>query len=518
MRAIARGTNPKNAVQEQASWASNLARYKESFVDPIAELIGRRICALPENFGLSRLAAEPLWHYGQRTMAAVDETETETVRLSATVYPPGPVLHLVLIWSSDEPSRIGECAALTRPATLGRGISTTGGDAPKLEFSRSRPGTNLPTGTLKSLGLSRRQWSLTPDQQTLHVENLGKNQLTHNGVTTRACAARPGDTLGVHGVLLFLVTLRPRVLAGTEYPQFPFGSADPWGLIGESPALWLLRSDLTRIARSDAHTLIFGESGTGKELSARALHTGSRRAPGPWAARNAATLPEGLLEAELFGHTRNYPNVGMPARQGLFGQADGGTLFLDEIGELGEMQQAALLRVLDAGEYQRLGDDQSRHSNVRVIGATNRASDSLKSDLAARFTERLTVPSLNDRRCDIPLLARQLAAHIYPGVPDLRLTSELMEHLVRHTYTTHVRELDRLLRSAELRANTLELTSPLRAELHSPLPPVELDEQRVRAALNESNTAAEAARKLGLPNRFALYRVVKRFGIDANQP
>src|SRR5690606_21045023 len=194
----------------------------------------------------------------------------------------------------------------------------------------------------------------------LEVENVGKQQLRHNGVVTSRCVARPGDTLGIAGTVLFHVTKRARLLADVPYIQFPFGGADTVGIIGESEVAWELRRALVTLADAGAHVLLLGPSGSGKELCARALHVWSARADKVFVARNAATLPSGLLEAELFGNANNYPQSGMSGRLGLFGTADGGTLFIDEIGELAEPDQAAFLRVLDAGEYQRLGEDRPR--------------------------------------------------------------------------------------------------------------------------------------------------------------
>ncbi len=116
-------------------------------------------------------------------------------------------------------------------------------------------------------------------------------------------------------------------------------------------------------AQSSHHVLVQGDSGSGKELAARAIHALSSRQRGPFVTRNAATLPEGLVDAELFGTVRGYPHAGSPERRGVIGEADGGTLFLDEIGELRHDLQAHLLRVLDhGGEYQRLGDARTRRS------------------------------------------------------------------------------------------------------------------------------------------------------------
>src|SRR5262249_49824490 len=151
------------------------------------------------------------------------------------------------------------------------------------------------------------------------------------------------------------------------------------------------------------HVLLVGPSGCGKELAAQAIHARSTRASRKLVSRNAATLPPGLIDAELFGNVANYPNAGMAERPGLIGEADGSTLFLDEIGELPETLQAHLLRVLDeGGEYQRLGDARRRKSDLRLVAATNRSIDELKPDLAARLPLRVALHGLDERPEDIP--------------------------------------------------------------------------------------------------------------------
>jgi two-component system nitrogen regulation response regulator GlnG/two-component system response regulator HydG len=264
--------------------------------------------------------------------------------------------------------------------------------------------------------------------------------------------------------------------------------------------------------------MIFGPSGSGKELCAQALHRASPQRAGKWLARNAATIPAGLVEAELFGNAANYPHSGMPARSGLVGAADGGTLFLDEIGELGEAQQANLLRFLDSGEYQRLGEDRPRHADVRVIGATNRPAESLKADVLARFTEQVQVPGLNERSADIPLLARNILRRLTreEQCEELAMSLELSEALVRHQYTLHHRELERLLRLARRgsASSELGLVPAVESELEIPVSAAGPSADSIRQALVVCKSSSEAAKRLGLPSRFALYRLMKKFGIE----
>src|SRR5262249_46773968 len=146
--------------------------------------------------------------------------------------------------------------------------------------------------------------------------------------------------------------------------------------------------ELGMIAPRSGHVIVFGTSGTGKELVAAALHGLSGRS-GAFVARNSVTLPEALVDAELFGNLKGYPNPGMPDRAGLVGAAHGGSLFLDEFGELPLSAQAHLLRVLDAGEYQRLGETGVRRADFRLLAATNRAESAFRQDVLARFDFRL---------------------------------------------------------------------------------------------------------------------------------
>src|SRR5262249_66785 len=162
-----------------------------------------------------------------------------------------------------------------------------------------------------------------------------------------------------------------------------------------TPLAWALRDTVAFAARAEGHVLVRGESGSGKELCATAIHRLSTRGERALVARNAATFPAGLVDAELFGNAKNHPNPGTAEREGegLVGEGDGGTLFLDEIGELPAALQAHLLRVLDRnGEYQRLGESRVRRADLRVVAATNRGVAELKHDFAARFTLAVEIP------------------------------------------------------------------------------------------------------------------------------
>ena len=186
------------------------------------------------------------------------------------------------------------------------------------------------------------------------------------------------------------------------------------GIVGESPEIRALLDKINIVAKSSSPVLLRGESGTGKELIAKAIHELSPRAKGPFIKLNCAALPESVLESELFGHEKGAFTGAVGARKGRFELADKGTLFLDEIGEISAAFQAKLLRVLQEQEFERVGGNNTIKVNVRVVCATNRnleeavAHNEFRADLYYRISViPVLVPSLRDRRSDIPLLATE---------------------------------------------------------------------------------------------------------------
>jgi len=195
-------------------------------------------------------------------------------------------------------------------------------------------------------------------------------------------------------------------------------NATPASLIGQTPALRDLMEETLRVADSDAKVLITGESGTGKELVAREIHYRSARAAKPFVPVNCAGIPETLLESELFGYIKGSFTGAYRDRPGKLESADQGTVFLDEIGEMTVRMQGLLLRFLETGEVQKVGSDRiEKHVNVRVIAATNRslsdmvAQGTFREDLFYRLNViHLSVPSLRERRDDVPLLVEHFLA------------------------------------------------------------------------------------------------------------
>jgi two-component system nitrogen regulation response regulator GlnG/two-component system response regulator HydG len=435
---------------------------------------------------------------------------------------------LVLVWSQHEPARIGEIALIPNgTSVLGRGDGEPG--EARLTFGHRRPGAR-PSRPLGSPGISRRQLVLERTANGTTCVNVGKKPvLVETLAAPRALA--DGDRIEIeHEAIFLFVADDPLVLA--DAPDFAFGEADRFGFVGESPAAWAHRDAVALAARRSGHVLVRGPSGSGKELTARALHALSPRARGPFVARNAATLPEGVIDAELFGTAKNFPNVGVPERKGLLGEADGGTLFLDEIGELPDALQAHLLRVLDHGEYHRLGEDRARRADVRIVAATNRARSALKHDLAARLVLEVDVPGLDERRADVPLLARWLLRRMRATEPELarffaddepRLAPELVFALLGHRWTGHARELASLLATAtaESKGHFVELTPGVVARVGTARPTEapsagsatlgREDIERALAAAGGNVSRAWVA--LGLPSRDALNRLIKKHGI-----
>jgi len=224
-------------------------------------------------------------------------------------------------------------------------------------------------------------------------------------------------------------------------------------ILGQASAMQEVFRAIGRLSQSSATVLITGESGTGKELVARALHRHSTRAARPFIAINTAAMPKDLLESELFGHERGAFTGAQALRRGRFEQAEGGTLFLDEIGDMPAELQTRLLRVLSDGTFYRVGGHQQLKANVRVIAATHQDLEArvregaFREDLYHRLNViRVRIPSLRERREDIPLLARHFLARSAKelGVESKRLSDEVLAHISRMDFPGNVRQLENL--------------------------------------------------------------------------
>ena len=221
-------------------------------------------------------------------------------------------------------------------------------------------------------------------------------------------------------------------------------------MVGKSAPMQHIREMIDKVAPTDARVLIIGSNGTGKELVARNLHQKSNRSAAPYVEVNCAAIPSELIESELFGHEKGAFTSAIKQHKGKFEQADGGTLFLDEIGDMSLAAQAKVLRVLQEKKLSRVGSDKDIMVDVRVLAATNK---NLKEEIAKnRFREDLyhrlsviviNVPTLDDRKDDIPLLVEHFIGQICAetGMQQREIDADAMQLLVEKSWTGNIREL-----------------------------------------------------------------------------
>src|SRR6188768_3508524 len=223
-----------------------------------------------------------------------------------------------------------------------------------------------------------------------------------------------------------------------------------FAIIGNSPALNFALQVASQVANTDLTVLIFGESGVGKEVFSNIIHSLSARKHNPFIAVNCGAIPEGTIDSELFGHEKGSFTGAVDSRKGYFETVNGGTIFLDEIGEMPLGTQARLLRVLETGEFIRVGSSKVQKTDVRVIAATNRdlleftQNGKFREDLYYRLsTVPIRVPALRDRPEDIFILFRKFVADFaerYKTMP-VQLDEEAKNMLISYTWPGNVREL-----------------------------------------------------------------------------
>lgn len=320
-------------------------------------------------------------------------------------------------------------------------------------------------------------------------------------------------------------------------------SREPWSqLVGSSPAMLEVYKLVARVSEGRSTVLIEGESGTGKELIARAVHSNSPRREKPFIPVNCGALPHHLLESEMFGYDKGAFTGAVGAKAGLFEAAHGGTLFLDEIGDLGPALQVKLLRVMQEQEVRRVGSTSSVKVDVRIIAATNRDLATLvkegkfRDDLYYRLNVvRIALPSLAERREDIPMLAQHfLQKYAKQSLRVKGFHSDTMAVLKRYHWPGNVRELENAVeRAVSLSHGPLllpeDLPETIRAEPQPAEAPKgdraeagqealltldEVEKRHLTLVLKEMRgNKVKAAKILGIDRR-TLYRMAERFGLN----
>jgi DNA-binding NtrC family response regulator len=310
-------------------------------------------------------------------------------------------------------------------------------------------------------------------------------------------------------------------------------------LVGRTPAMLQVFKTIGRVASAQEPVLILGESGTGKELVASAIHRNSDRAGQPFIKVNCAALSPTLLESELFGHERGAFTGAVARRVGRFEQANGGTLFLDEIGDMDIDLQAKLLRVLQSGQFERVGSNEMLQVDVRVIAATNRnlsaliAEQRFREDLLYRLNVvTIELPPLRARADDIPLLAEHIVRRLARKYnwPQLVLSPEALQHLCNQTWPGNVREMQnalaraailvrgRVIREDDLRsAPPWTVAAPAGSSDDQPMSlkdlVAETERRAIQHALEQTGwNRTQAATLLGISRR-QLFDKIQQFGL-----
>ncbi|MEO7963820.1 MAG: sigma-54 dependent transcriptional regulator, partial [Gemmatimonadaceae bacterium] len=304
-------------------------------------------------------------------------------------------------------------------------------------------------------------------------------------------------------------------------------------MVAESASMRPVIELMERIGPSDANVVVTGEHGTGKELVANWLHASSARASRSFVAVNMGGLSEGVFESELFGHVKGAFTDAKSDRAGRFELADGGTLFLDEIANITLSQQSKLLRVLQSGEFERVGSSRARHVDVRVLSATNAvlqeevAGGRFREDLLFRLnTIEIHLPPLRERREDLPLLAQDfLKRHAQRYRKNVQgFDSAAMQALLEHLWPGNIRELGHaieravlLARGDTIRGIDLGLRAPaVNAMRLDEMPLDEVEQVLIRKALSRhAGNVSHAAKALGL-SRSALYRRMEHYRIEGS--
>jgi transcriptional regulator with GAF, ATPase, and Fis domain len=415
---------------------------------------------------------------------------------------------------------VARSGAERRPALVAEGAvfellarTTTIGRDPDCTICLARP------------GISRRHAEVTSKDDGFWIADLGSANGTRvNGSPCKkARRLAEGDVLELGETRLRFVEDVPP-LAMTERPKAPV-VGNLAALVGESPAMTRVRELVTRMASADTTVLVLGETGTGKELVASALHAESPRRSEPFVAVNSAALSESLLLSELFGHEKGAFTGAAERRAGQFEAARRGTIFLDEIGELTLPAQASLLRVLESGEFRRLGGTETLETEARVVCATNRplaklvAKGAFREDLWHRIRVlEIELPPLRERPGDLVLLARKFTDELsLKHGRATTLSDGALERLRNHAWPGNVRELKHAIERALVvsRGSVLEAAD---FSLSGAAPAGDTLEEKERAQIvsvleRTGWNIKRSAEILGVHRR-TLYSKIEHFGLE----
>jgi DNA-binding NtrC family response regulator len=418
------------------------------------------------------------------------------------------------------------------PAGALEAVGRAGYDAVLIDLNYTRDTTSGAEG----LDLLAQLQQLDADLPVIVMTAWGTIELAVEAMRrgARDFVEKPWDNARLTSILKNQVALKRALARGERLAAENLllrGGTEPF--IAGAPAMLALCEMIKRVAPSDANVLITGEPGTGKGLVARLLHDNSPRAAQPFIAVNMGSIPETMFESEMFGHVRGAFTDAKADRIGRFELADGGTLFLDEIGNVPYSQQGKLLRVLESGEFERIGSSRTQQAAVRVIAATNAnlaaaiAAGGFRQDLLFRInTVELKLPPLRERREDIlPLAARYLTALAQRYGRTLEgFSPEAERALVAHAWPGNVRELAHSIERAvllgagpRLSPSDLQLdpgrAPPLATATMDKMSLEDAERVLIRAALARcAGNATQAATELGL-SRSAFYRRLEKLGI-----
>ncbi len=425
-----------------------------------------------------------------------------------------------------------ESQSVSSPAGILSALDSAEFDMVLMDLNYSRDTTSGKEG----LELVSRIQSIDPGLPVVVMTAWGSIELAVEAMRrgARDFVQKPWENARLIAILKTQVELRRAIQKGQRLEaenRLLRGEAHS-NIIAESPPMKRVLDIISRIGPSDANVLITGESGVGKGVLAHALHAVSSRSTRPLTVVNTGGLSEGVFESELFGHVKGAFTDAKSDRVGRFELADGGSLFLDEIANVPLSQQAKLLRVLETGEFERVGSSRTQRVNVRVISATNAdlhaevGAGRFREDLLFRLnTVEIPVPPLRERREDIPPMAAHFLAQ-HSGRYRKLLTgfeAQAMQALLCHSWPGNVRELDHAVERAvlmsagdQIRLADLALRAGSGKDGQSRIEDMSLEDVEgllIRKALARfGGNVSQAAQALGL-SRSALYRRLQRYGI-----